>query len=893
MGKNVQMKKVYLIITFLFLVLGFAMSQNKLQISGEIRLENMPLRGAVVQLYRADSDSLVAYTFSKSNGYFNISTINKLSNIILKFSHVSASDTIIMIDTSTFYNDGWHDTVIMSKSKKLMKEIVIRAPELSYKIIGDTISYKAEKYMNREVNKLEDLLKKMEGFHVDDNGRISFNGKEVSKILIEGDDLTGSKYKVLSKNISADLVSTVQVINNFNDNRLLKHVENDNNVGINLTIKPDKKNKLNGNLDLRYGNAGKGNASLDLVSIQKKLKSLHFNNYNNIGKDAAEDISFHWHRDAVSSNGQINQKRISDPIKQFQLPVPPLKNLYIIRNNDFNCTLIESINLSKHVNLKILGSYNSEHKKVDGVFSRTYYFPGEKKWELAVRDYSNNNSRNIGSNLLFRIDNTRSRIASYGISFYNTTRYSTFDELRSGFATDYLHEKLKRNYNEIMLEGHETIKFKNYAVMKIDYTTSFYRNITSLTIESDRIYTSILNSFLLTEHIQELQQEGFSNEFDISISKAIFKITNSIGIHATHDYLPANAQLNNIFNQTNDLVRSNINTLTSNKTYVYDRVSYKLSKKIIINSQISGGLGKIMTEKKEDFTSPIYIFKFSSAYRKSAFKQVGIGFSLMKKPPSSGLFFPSPLLSGNSTMAYGLQLPSFPITKGVELNYLRNNLISGLLISVTAAAEIINGDNAISITTMPAYSVTSFFKASVSKNASLNFNVEKNLHSLGLKTALATNITHVNAPTRINEILVNSTFLIKAIHLNTTSNWKGIFNTEVTLSVSNSTLSYLGSSSNNSIMVKKSVLKTKFKINSKILASMYVASLKSPSQPAFHAIDGICQYHLSKRIKTSMTLHNMLNQKIFYEIQYGVYSISESKINLNGRIMMIGFQYDF
>jgi outer membrane receptor for ferric coprogen and ferric-rhodotorulic acid len=94
-------------------------------------------------------------------------------------------------------------------------------------------------------------------------------------------------------------------------------------------------------------------------------------------------------------------------------------------------------------------------------------------------------------------------------------------------------------------------------------------------------------------------------------------------------------------------------------------------------------------------------------------------------------------------------------------------------------------------------------------------------------------------------------------------------------------------------MVKKSVLKTKFKINPKFLASLYLASLKNQFQPAFHAIDGICQYQLSKRIKASVTLHNMLNQKIFYERQYGVYSISESKITLNGRILIMGFQFDF
>ena len=80
---------------------------------------------------------------------------------------------------------------------------------------------------------------------------------------------------------------------------------------------------------------------------------------------------------------------------------------------------------------------------------------------MDAHDYSSNNSRNVGSNLLFRIDNTKNRIASYGISFYNKKTYSTFDELRSGFLTDYLHENLKRNYNEIMLETNDIIETLN------------------------------------------------------------------------------------------------------------------------------------------------------------------------------------------------------------------------------------------------------------------------------------------------------------------------------------------------------------------------------------------------------------------------------------------------
>ncbi len=54
----------------------------------------------------------------------------------------------------------------------------------------------------------------------------TFNGKEVDRILIEGEDLTEKNYQLLSRNLNANLVDKVQVINNFSTDRLLKEVDN-------------------------------------------------------------------------------------------------------------------------------------------------------------------------------------------------------------------------------------------------------------------------------------------------------------------------------------------------------------------------------------------------------------------------------------------------------------------------------------------------------------------------------------------------------------------------------------------------------------------------------------------------------------------------------------------
>ena len=183
MGKNLLIQKSSCFCIYIFICIQCAFAQKSIHVSGTIFLDNKPLKGAIIQLYKHNTDSILAFTFSGTNGNFDIKRKYFISDYTLKISHVAVIDTVIEIHIPSMDTLNWNENIILNRRRKLLQEIIIKAPELPFKIIGDTIDYDADKYQSNDVNKLEDLLKKMEGFHVEDDGKITFNGKQVSKIL--------------------------------------------------------------------------------------------------------------------------------------------------------------------------------------------------------------------------------------------------------------------------------------------------------------------------------------------------------------------------------------------------------------------------------------------------------------------------------------------------------------------------------------------------------------------------------------------------------------------------------------------------------------------------------------------------------------------------------------
>lgn len=142
--------------------------------------------------------------------------------------------------------------IIMTEAVNALDEVTVVA-EMPVLVRGDTISYKAEAFTKGDERKLEDLLEELPGFAIRDNGDIEVQGKRVDKVLVDGKEFFEGDTKLATKNIPADVVDRVQVLQNFNDIQPMQGLNNDDQLALNIELKSDKKRIVFGDIEAGGG----------------------------------------------------------------------------------------------------------------------------------------------------------------------------------------------------------------------------------------------------------------------------------------------------------------------------------------------------------------------------------------------------------------------------------------------------------------------------------------------------------------------------------------------------------------------------------------------------------------------------------------------------------------
>lgn len=272
-----------------------------------------PLPFVNILTQQNDSSSIIAFTFTNEKGYFSFTT-SRPQTLVVKA-------TLLGFQAEPFiFNEKDKIPEILnfkfSPYNFVLKEAIVRA---NGRIIekSDTTTFRADAFRDSTERNLEELLAKLPGVEVDRiTGVISVQGKPIKKILIEGDDLTGKNYQLMSKNMTADVVDKIQIIDKFNENKLLKGIRRGDEKAINIILKEDKKKLLFGNIVTGFGNDKRTNNSLNLFGFYKKLKTVSFGNYNTIGQLSISDRmlgqDFKEIGDAQTGQSLINER--STPI---------------------------------------------------------------------------------------------------------------------------------------------------------------------------------------------------------------------------------------------------------------------------------------------------------------------------------------------------------------------------------------------------------------------------------------------------------------------------------------------------------------------------------------------------------------------------------------------------
>jgi hypothetical protein len=162
--------------------------------------------------------------------------------------------------------------------------------EMPVTISGDTISYNADSFQNGSERKLEDVLEKLPGVEINEDGQVEVEGKVVNKLMVNGKDFFDGDTKLATKNIPSKAVDKIQVLRNYSEVGQLRGVTNNqDNVALNIKLKEGKESFWFGDITAGAGVAPNN----ELYLLQPKLfyynpkYSLNFiGDLNNTGEAA-------------------------------------------------------------------------------------------------------------------------------------------------------------------------------------------------------------------------------------------------------------------------------------------------------------------------------------------------------------------------------------------------------------------------------------------------------------------------------------------------------------------------------------------------------------------------------------------------------------------------------
>ena len=242
---------------------------------------------ATVKLLIASKDStMVKGTTTDMNGVFNIKGV-KAGRYLLRFSYLGYNDVIKHVTVGDDGRDVNIGVVTMDPNTIMLKEAVVVGVKSPITVKEDTIEFNADTYKTQANAVVEDLLKRLPGVEVGSDGKITANGKEVKKILIDGKEFFSDDPTVASKNIPADMINKLQVIDRKSDLARLTGVDDgDDETVINLTVKKGMNNGWFGTVNAGYGTDDRyaGNVMINHFRDGNQFTLLGGgNNVNNLG----------------------------------------------------------------------------------------------------------------------------------------------------------------------------------------------------------------------------------------------------------------------------------------------------------------------------------------------------------------------------------------------------------------------------------------------------------------------------------------------------------------------------------------------------------------------------------------------------------------------------------
>lgn len=533
--------------------------------------------------------NIISFTRTNRNGAFNLSIRNdQISGYKIEASSIGYKKQSISV---TDINNN-QDLILQTSETNLETVTVKNRPLLTTQ--GDTLNYRTADFADKQDRSIGDVLKKMPGIEVAENGKISYNGKSISNLYVDGDNLLDDKYNIGTKSIPQGAVDKVQVIQNDQPIKMMRKNNMSDDVALNLVIKDDAKMKVMGDATVGAGTPNRFDENLTAMLFNKKLKFINNLKGNNIGNDPGIGLISHNLSDYIK---RIDNSKPSSLLSTGAAGVPSLPQSRYLFNKAAVLNLNNLYKFNPDLQLRANVSYLYDDRRQQyNKFSQTYL----ADQTISYTEFQNN-----------AINPQKVRAQ------FTLNKNAENDYLNNNFALDYAPFKTTSAFSINQVAASQLLQQETFDIsnefnfrkkLKSDNVINLYSYLDrtsqpeTLNI-SPGLNADILNngnSYLSLNQYIKLPTWYSNNYISFAFISGGFAQTYKGGFNLQQQNL--NSELYRIQNnQTSELVSPNtVNDLSWFKSRIYADAAYEYT-----NEKLKAGLSLPLSYNRINYNDPV------------------------------------------------------------------------------------------------------------------------------------------------------------------------------------------------------------------------------------------------------------------------------------------------
>jgi hypothetical protein len=618
-----------LLLSVLLLFSAALFAQNKSVLKGVVldSVSKSPVEFVTVAVVNAKDTSLISYTITNKNGVFSLTGLpaNKETKLIISAMGYSTFRKLLLLKPAEVKDIG-----AIYLNNKLLNEVLVKGERTPVIQKKDTLEFNTEAFKTRPNAVVEDLLRLLPGVQVNVDGSILINGKAVNKMLIDGKRFFGSNPTVATKNLDADMVASVQVYDDREEDP--DHKLTDLEVGkiINLKMKSKIKKSTIGKIYAGAGTRGRYEAGGIVSTFRDTLQVSVISTTNNLTRTGFSSSELYSMGGFNRSGGNVQNEGTFGG--NGDGGIEKMWSGGFNLNNDYGKKLKTNVmyfyyNYVKDYNKKLLTEQNLDQTLLTTLNNNVSQLRQQRHTVSSLIEWAPDTVQKIRFDVRIDISPTASNVNGVTNTFntqtprlsdllFNQSSKSLANEFNDNFM---YYRRLKKTGSSLTINQTLYIKRSNSD----DY------NLNNLTSYTTAFNSSVLDRYSNTKYAY--YAGGIDATYNTPLSK---KVSNEVYLHSrfystanklsTYDKSPLGTYDDFLENQSSNLVRPHfIQNLKNTWSYNFNS---KLTLKAAIDLEIQSYTNNFNSNILNSTNRYTYLFpslrlngqKFSINYNEQA-----------------------------------------------------------------------------------------------------------------------------------------------------------------------------------------------------------------------------------------------------------------------------------